>query len=162
MWYLAITFLAGSSLQIIPEGTLPSISEEKDIDFFLAGDSRSVDPLYHILYRNSGDPSYRRALVSIKVEASSSYQRVETADKESPQEAAPELNLRLPVNSRKNIVSNGDDLTLWLVSGAIEIELQAKALENGTMMDKIRVKIMETDKELTAAITGPSEVRVEY
>ncbi|MBT3274068.1 MAG: hypothetical protein HN368_13005 [Spirochaetales bacterium] len=154
--------LAGCSIQVIPEGLLPSINEEKNIDFYFAGDSLSEDPVYRILYRNSGDPSYRRAPVSINVEKPFSDHQVEIEKyTDQPAGSAPS-GLFPSAITRRNIVSNGDNLTLWMVSGSIQMELQAKALENGKLAEKIRVKITETDKEITAVITGPSEARIEY
>jgi flagellar basal body P-ring formation protein FlgA len=59
-----------------------------------------------------------------------------------------------------DIVRSGMAVKLLVETGSLRLSIDARALQNGKMGDRIKVRNIDSDRVVTAVVTGPGEVRV--
>jgi flagella basal body P-ring formation protein FlgA len=59
-----------------------------------------------------------------------------------------------------NLVRSGETVRLLAQSGGISVTTLARALQNGKLGDRIKVRNLDSDRAVTAVVTGQGEVRV--
>jgi flagella basal body P-ring formation protein FlgA len=59
-----------------------------------------------------------------------------------------------------SLVRNGETVKLLVESGSLRMTAQVRALQNGKLGDAIKVRNTDTDRVITAVVTGRGEVRV--
>jgi flagella basal body P-ring formation protein FlgA len=59
-----------------------------------------------------------------------------------------------------NLVHSGDTVRLVSQGGAVRVTTLARALQNGKIGDRIMVRNLDSDRAITALVTGQGEVRV--
>jgi len=126
-------------------GILPSIARESKLDFCLTG---PVNDCYGILYRYSTSPSYKRASISVR--------RIKPVV-ELKTEIESDLSAGITTKYR---IIKGQSIKVTLVSGLVRLEMEGEAMQSGTGLDRIKIKVRETGKEFIGTITGPMEVDV--
>lgn len=62
--------------------------------------------------------------------------------------------------NENRLVRNGETVRCLEQSGGIRITTLARALQNGKLGDRIRVRNIDSDRTITAVVTGQGEVRV--
>ncbi|MBP1597045.1 MAG: flgA [Acidobacteria bacterium] len=61
-----------------------------------------------------------------------------------------------------SLVRSGETVRLLARSGSIVVSTLARALQNGKLGDRIKVRTMDSDRSITAVVIGRSEVQVAY
>jgi flagella basal body P-ring formation protein FlgA len=59
-----------------------------------------------------------------------------------------------------SLVHNGDTVRLVALSNGIQVSTLARALQNGKLGDRIKVRNIVSNRAITAVVTGLGEVRV--
>ena len=126
-------------------GPLPSSAHGAITDFFLTGPEEGNRDL---LYRYGASASYKRAAIILR--------RIESPD-EITTEAIAKQNIEFSTDLR---VKTGDVVKVILISGALQLEVEGEALQSGTGLDQIKVKVRGTGRELVGMIAAPMEVHV--
>jgi flagella basal body P-ring formation protein FlgA len=60
------------------------------------------------------------------------------------------------------LVRNGEMVRLLVQNGSISISVLARALQDGKLGDRIKVRNIESDRALTAVVIGRGEVRISH
>jgi flagella basal body P-ring formation protein FlgA len=68
--------------------------------------------------------------------------------------------LRQDMLNEATLVQSGETVRLTLENGPIRITAPAHALQNGRMGDRIKVRNMDSNRAITAVVTGRGEARV--
>ena len=58
------------------------------------------------------------------------------------------------------LVHSGETVRLWQQAGGVKVAALGRALQNGNLGDRIKVRNADTDRTITAVVTGRGEVRV--
>ena len=61
-----------------------------------------------------------------------------------------------------SLVHSGETVRLLARSGRIVVSTLARALQNGKLGDRIKVRTLDSDRSITAVVTGRGEVQVAY
>ncbi|MAG13781.1 MAG: hypothetical protein CMN78_04210 [Spirochaetales bacterium] len=126
----------------------------REIDFVLVA-TAAYPGEFRVLFRHATELTYRKIPAVIKAEGVISFQP-DLVDEQWPQ--IPERTL---VENRIHMQS-GSQISVFVRAGAIQVILQGTALSSGSEDDTVRVKILETGKELDAIVLGPLEAQVVY
>lgn len=70
--------------------------------------------------------------------------------------------IRLDQVARPKMVKSGDSVTIIAQKGSLTISASGKARQDGELGEWIKVSNMDSSKALTAKVTGPGEVLVEF
>lgn len=70
--------------------------------------------------------------------------------------------IRLDQVSRPKMVNSGDSVTIIAQKGSLKISATGKARQDGELGEWIKVSNVDSSKILTAKVTGPGEVAVEF
>ncbi|MBF0633405.1 MAG: flagellar basal body P-ring formation protein FlgA [Nitrospinae bacterium] len=70
--------------------------------------------------------------------------------------------IRLDQVSRPKMVNSGDSVTIVAQKGSLKISASGKARQDGELGEWIKVSNADSSKILTAKVTGPGEVSVEF
>jgi flagellar basal body P-ring formation protein FlgA len=62
--------------------------------------------------------------------------------------------------NESRMVSSGETVRLWQQFGGVSVAALARALQNGKLGDRIKVRNIDSDRAITAVVTGRGEVRV--
>lgn len=70
--------------------------------------------------------------------------------------------IRLDQVARPKMVASGDSVTIIAQKGTLKISASGKARQDGELGEWIKVSNVDSSKTLTARVTGPGEVLVEF
>lgn len=70
--------------------------------------------------------------------------------------------IRLDQVSRPKMVNSGDSVTIIAQKGSLKLSATGKARQDGELGEWIKVSNVDSSKVLTAKVTGPGEVSVEF
>ncbi|MBN1685486.1 MAG: flagella basal body P-ring formation protein FlgA [Spirochaetales bacterium] len=142
-----VTDFSDSGLEVELVGKLPSITPGRSLDFYLI-DTNGED--FAVLYRHRGEASYKRAALIVKEAPVDRDITAQDGSSAEPDFAA------VPYRIEK-----GEHVNVSISAGSIRLDIGGEALQSGIANERIRVKVLETGKELIGTVTGPLEVRID-